>query len=305
MKADVPPPPMALPAPVFDSHCHLDIMVGDRKATDHDKMARAAQELAAAAAPASGAATGAAKSAVASARVARILADARAVGVTRLVTIGYDLRSSRWAAETAAQHPDIYAGVAIHPNDAHEATPEAFDGIEALARLPQVRAVGETGLDYFRDWSPKATQHASFRAHIEIAKRTGKALVIHDRDAHDDVLKLLAEQGPPPVVVFHSFSGDAELAKQCAEAGYYMSFSGPVTYKNAGYLREAARVAPTELLLVETDAPYLPPTPHRGRPNAPYLVPLTMRCLAEVTSVPLAELCDTIMANGERVFGGW
>jgi TatD DNase family protein len=243
--------------------------------------------------------------AVASARVARILADARAVGVTRLVTVGYDLRSSRWAAETAAEHPDIYAGVAIHPNDAHEATPEVLDAIEALARLPQVRAVGETGLDYFRDWSPKAAQHASFRAHIEIAKRTGKALVIHDRDAHADVLKVLAEQGPPPVVVFHSFSGDAELAKQCAQAGYFMSFSGPVTYKNAGYLREAAQVAPTELMLVETDAPYLPPVPHRGRPNAPYLVPLTMRCLAEVTSVPLAGLCDTISANGERVFGAW
>lgn len=285
MKVDPPPAPEALPAEVFDSHCHLDVMVGDRQAAEHDTVARAAQ--------------------AASAGVARVLAESRSVGVTRLVTIGYDLRSSRWAAETAAAHEGVYAGVAVHPNDSREATPEVLDEIEALAGRPEVRAVGETGLDYFRDWSPKRDQHASFRAHIEMAKRTGKALVIHDREAHDDVLRVLAEQVPPPIVVFHSFSGDAELAKQCADAGYFMSFSGPVTYKNAGYLREAARVAPPELMLVETDAPYLPPVPHRGRPNSPYLIPHTMRCLAEVKSLPLAHLCDAITANGERVFGAW
>src|SRR5690606_30527780 len=151
-------------------------------------------------------------------------------------------------------------------------------------------------------------QHASYRAHIEIAKRTGKALVIHDREAHDDVLRVLAEVGAPDVVVFHSFSGDAEMAKKCAEAGYFMSFSGPVTYKNAGYLRQAAEVAPPELLLVETDAPYLPPVPHRGKPNAPYLIPLTLRCLAEVKSMDLADLATAHSANGERALvarGRW
>ncbi|MFI6599079.1 TatD family hydrolase [Nonomuraea sp. NPDC050536] len=281
----IPAVPDPLPAQVFDSHCHLDIMVGNRQASSGDPVAQAAQ--------------------AASATVESILADSRAVGVVRLVTIGYDLRSSRWNADVAAEHRDVYAGVAIHPNEAHEATPEVLAEIEALAGRPEVRAVGETGLDYFRDWAAKDDQHASFRAHIEIAKRTGKALVIHDRDAHDDVLKVLAAEGAPDRVVFHSFSGDAEMAKKCAEAGYFMSFSGPVTYKNAGYLREAAQVAPTELLLVETDAPYLPPVPHRGKPNAPYLIPITLRCLAEVKSVQPEALCAAIEGNGVTVFGQW
>ncbi|GII77922.1 AraC family transcriptional regulator [Sphaerisporangium rufum] len=279
----VPPPPEPLGAEVFDSHCHLDIMVGDRRAGDPVGLAAQA----------------------AGGSVERILADARAVGVTRLVTIGYDLRSSRWSAETAAGHQGVYAGVAIHPNEAHAATPETLAEIEKLAREPRVRAVGETGLDFYRDWASRADQEASFRAHIEIAKRTGRALVIHDREAHDDVLRVLAEEGAPDVVVFHSYSGDAEMARRCVDAGYFMSFSGPVTYKNAGYLREAARLAPAELLLVETDAPYLPPTPHRGRPNAPYLIPLTLRCLAEVRSTDPDELARAISANGERVFGAW
>lgn len=277
--------PEPLPAEVFDSHCHLDIMVGDRKASSGDPVALAAQ--------------------AAGASVDAIVAAAREVGVTRLVTIGYDLGSSRWNADVARDHADVYAGVAIHPNEAHAATPEVLAEIEELARQPHVRAVGETGLDYFRDRAGKEDQHASFRAHIEIAKRTGKALVIHDRDAHDDVLMVLADEGAPDIVVFHSFSGDAELAKKCSDAGYFMSFSGPVTYKNADYLREAARVAPTELILVETDAPYLPPVPHRGKPNAPYLIPITLRCLAEVKGIGLAELCQAVSANGETVFGTW
>ncbi|WP_067183987.1 TatD family hydrolase [Microtetraspora niveoalba] len=285
MSRELPVMPQPLPAEVFDSHCHLDIMVGDRKASSGDQVALAAQ--------------------AAGASVEAILADARLVGVTRLVTIGYDLRSSHWGAEVAARHDDVYAGVAIHPNEAHAATPETLAEIEELARSPHVRAVGETGLDYFRDWASREDQHASFRAHIEIAKRTGKALVIHDREAHDDVLDVLADQGAPDVVIFHSFSGDGEMAKKCSDAGYFMSFSGPVTYKNAGYLREAARVAPAELMLVETDAPYLPPTPHRGKPNAPYLIPLTLRCLAEVRGVDVAALAAVIMANGETAFGAW
>ncbi|WP_067135294.1 TatD family hydrolase [Microtetraspora malaysiensis] len=285
MSRELPVLPEPLPAEVFDSHCHLDIMVGDRKASSGDQVALAAQ--------------------AAGASVEAILADARLVGVTRLVTIGYDLRSSHWGAEIAARHADVYAGVAIHPNEAHAATPETLAEIEELARLPHVRAVGETGLDYFRDRASRDDQHASFRAHIEIAKRTGKALVIHDRDAHDDVLGVLADQGAPDVVVFHSFSGDGEMAKKCADAGYFMSFSGPVTYKNAEYLRAAARVAPAELILVETDAPYLPPTPHRGKPNAPYLIPLTLRCLAEVKGVDVTDFAGAIMTNGEAAFGAW
>ncbi|MEO3793423.1 TatD family hydrolase [Nonomuraea sp. B10E15] len=281
----LPAAPEPLSSPVFDSHCHLDIMVGDRQASSGDPVAQAAQ--------------------AASAGVRGILEAARAVGVTRLVTIGYDLASSRWNARVAAGQEGVYAGVAVHPNEAHEATPEVLAEIEALARRPEVRAVGETGLDYYRDWSSRDDQHASFRAHIEIAKRTGKALVIHDREAHDDVLKVLAEEGAPEKVVFHSFSGDAEMAKKCAEAGYFMSFSGPVTYKNAGYLREAAEVAPEQLMLVETDAPYLPPVPHRGKPNAPYLIPLTLRCLAEVKGAHPDRLCEAISANGVTVFGEW
>ncbi|MEU7989327.1 TatD family hydrolase [Streptosporangium canum] len=281
----LPAVPEPLAAEVFDSHCHLDIMVGNRQASSGDPVALAAQ--------------------AAQASVEEILRQARSVGVTRLVTIGYDLPSSRWNAETAGLHADVYAGVAIHPNEAHASTPETLAEIEELARLPHVRAVGETGLDYYRDWASKDDQHASFRAHIEIAKRTGRALVIHDREAHDDVLRVLADQGAPDVVVFHSFSGDAEMAGRCAGAGYFMSFSGPVTYKNAGYLREAAAVAPKELMLVETDAPYLPPAPHRGKPNAPYLIPLTLRCLAEVKGMEPAGLAEAISANGETVFGAW
>ncbi|MEQ4716645.1 TatD family hydrolase [Nonomuraea sp. B19D2] len=281
----LPAAPEPLSAPVFDSHCHLDIMVGNRQASSGDPVAQAAQ--------------------AAEASVRGILEDARAVGVTRLVTIGYDLKSSRWNAEVAAEQEGVYAGVAIHPNEAHEATPEVLAEIERLARQPGVRAVGETGLDYYRDWASKEDQHASFRAHIEIAKRTGKALVIHDRDAHDDVFKVLSDEGAPEKVVFHSFSGDAEMAKKCAEAGYFMSFSGPVTYKNAGYLREAAHAAPQELMLVETDAPYLPPVPYRGKPNAPYLIPLTLRCLAEVKGIHPDRLCEAISVNGVTVFGEW
>ncbi|GII29900.1 TatD family hydrolase [Planotetraspora mira] len=281
----IPPVPEGLPGEVFDSHCHLDIMVGERQASSGDPVAQAAQ--------------------AAGASVRAILEQARSVGVTRLVTIGYDLPSSRWNAAAAADHDDVYAGVAIHPNEAHASTPEVLGEIEELARLPHVRAVGETGLDYFRDWASHDDQQASFRAHIEIAKRTGKALVIHDRDAHDDVLRVLADEGAPDVVIFHSFSGDADLAKRCSDAGYFMSFSGPVTYKNAGYLREAAGVAPQELMLVETDAPYLPPVPHRGKPNAPYLIPLTLRCLAEVKGMDVRDLAAAITANGEATFGAW
>jgi TatD DNase family protein len=265
-EAAPPPPPEPLPVGVFDSHCHLDIL----KTTAPE-----------------------------------VIAAGRSVGISHAVTVGYDLPSSRWCAEAAASTDGVYAAVAIHPNDAGNSTAEVLKEIEDLAGLPHVRAVGETGLDYYRDWADAEDQRRSFRAHIDIAKRTGKALVIHDRDAHDDVLRVLAEEGAPDQVVFHCFSGDREMAKICADHGYVMSFAGNITFKNAGDLREAAEVAPPELLLVETDAPYLTPVPYRGRPNAPYLVPLTTRCLAEVKGVDLDELCAEISRTGERVFGAW
>jgi TatD DNase family protein len=261
-----------LPAECFDSHTHLDLI--ERP-------------------------------------VPEIMADARAAGITRAVTIGVDLATSRWAADCAGQHRDVYAAVAIHPNDTAKAAGSAAERdavlaeIAALAGLPQVRAIGETGLDYYRDWAPPETQREWFRAHIEIAKRSGKPLMIHDRDAHEDVLRILDADGAPEQVIFHCFSGDAALAKRCAEAGYVMSFAGNVTFANAQPLRDAAAAAPLGLILAETDAPFLTPVPQRGKPNAPALVAHTLRALAEVKHVDLAELCSAVTATGERVFGPW
>jgi TatD DNase family protein len=256
--------------------------------------------------------------------VEEALAKAGSVGVSTLVQVGCDLEGSRWAARTAAEHPAIHATVALHPNEAprivfgspaatgHAARPaggmnaldEALEQIAALAELPQVRGVGETGLDYFRTGEDgRQSQTYSFRRHIEIAKRHGNALVIHDRDAHDDVLRVLAEEGAPPVVVFHCFSGDAAMARTCADAGYYLSFAGNVTFKNAQPLRDALAVAPPELLLVETDAPFLTPAPYRGRPNAPYLIPVTLRAMAAVKGLDADELAAAVAANTARAFG--
>lgn len=261
-----PPLPERLPVDVFDSHCHLDIVE-----TPVDEQLRSA----------------------------------KAAGVTRIVTIGCDLPSSRFAVDAAAEFDDVYAAVAIHPNETTAVSDAVLNDVALLAAHPKVRAIGETGLDYYRDWAPKDDQHRAFRGHIEIAKRTGKALVIHDRDAHDDVLRVLDEEGAPGTVVFHCYSGDARMAETCAERGYLMSFAGNVTFKNAEPLREALKAAPLDLVLVETDAPFLTPIPHRGKPNASYLIPHTVRAMAEVKGVDLAELCAAIAANGERAFGPW
>ena len=258
-----------------------------------------------------------------------VMAAARAAGVVRAVTVGTDLESSRWSARCAQEHDGVYAAVAIHPNDTERATgpsrlprdpraphaslppaapataAEVLAEIEALARQPRVVAVGETGLDYYRDHAAPDVQRWWFREHIKIAKRTGKALMILDREAHADVLRILAEEGPPPRVVFHCFSGDAVMAKQCAEAGYVMSFAGNVTFANAQPLRDAAAAVPPGLLLAETDAPFLTPVPNRGRPNAPAQVAYTVRCLAELQGVHLADLCDTVTATAARTFGPW
>jgi TatD DNase family protein len=270
---DFPPPPEPLPAPVLDSHTHLDHTLRDAMPTI-DAAADAA----------------------------------RLVGVDRLVQVGADLASSRWTADVAVRHHAVLGAVALHPNEAPRLSnlDEALREIEALAQRDRIRAVGETGLDYFRTGEEgRKAQHESFRAHIAIAKRHGKALVIHDRDAHLDVLKVLDEEGAPEHTVMHCFSGDAEFARQCVRRGLTLSFAGTVTFGNAHDLREAAKVTPLDLMLVETDAPYLTPMPYRGRPNASYLIPLTVRALAEATGVDLAELCAALSANGERIFGAW
>jgi TatD DNase family protein len=265
-----PTPPEPLPADVFDSHCHLDAM-GCREWTD----------------------------------VATVLRAARAVGVRRVVTVGDTLASSTWCARVASEHPDVYAAVAVHPNEVAGITEASYDALSALARQPEVRAVGETGLDYYWGRVPEREQQEAFRRHIAIAKDAGTALVIHDRDAHADVLQLLAEERAPQWTVLHCFSGDAEMAKVCADRGYVMSFAGTLTFRNATALREAAEVVPLDQILVETDAPFLTPTPYRGRSNAPYLLPYTVRTLAEVKHADIAELCAAITETGERVFGAW
>jgi TatD DNase family protein len=283
-RRDEPPPsPEPLPAPALDSHTHLDIVLGERPADGHGNW------------PSDDA-------------VDAEIAAAVAVNVPRLVQVGVDVASSRWSAALAERHPNVLAAVAVHPNEAGAggADDDALAEIDRLAALPRVRAVGETGLDRFRT-GPEgwAAQEASFRAHIRIAKDRGVALVIHDREAHDEILRVLEDEGAPEHTVFHCFSGDAAFAQACVERGYVLSFAGTLTFGNAGYLREAAALAPVEQLLVETDSPFLTPMPHRGRPNASRLVPLTVRTLSEVTGVELEELCAGLTATAERVFGSW
>jgi TatD DNase family protein len=237
-----------------------------------------------------------------------VLDAARAAGVTRVVNVGCDLPSSRWSVSAAAEYEDVYATVAIHPNETAKADgrrAEVLAELAALAASPKVVAVGETGLDYYRDWSPQPVQREWFRAHIELARAVGKAVMIHDRDAHEDVLAILAEYAPwPPFsVIFHCFSGDAAMAARCAEAGYLMSFAGNVTFKNADALREAALAAPAELMLAETDAPYLTPVPHRGKPNSPAMTAHTIRYLAALKNLDITDFCTTLQATGSRAFG--
>jgi TatD DNase family protein len=232
-------------------------------------------------------------------------------GVPRIVQIGCDLPGARWAVETARAYDAIVAGVALHPNEAPRlaARGQLTDGlaeIDALAVDERVRAIGETGLDYYRtDTTGRPAQHESFRAHIEIAKRHGKVLVIHDRDAHEDVVRVLADAGPPDRVVFHCFSGNAAMARHCADRGWWLSFAGTVTFKNAQSLRDALEVAPLDRVLVETDAPYLTPMPYRGRPNASYLIPLTVRAMAAVKGVTVEVMARALAVNTTLAFGPW
>ncbi|QBR92324.1 TatD family hydrolase [Nocardioides euryhalodurans] len=270
-----PPAPEPLPHPVVDNHCHLDIADGDWLRTEE------------------------------------ALAAAKAVNVPRIVQIGCDLPGARWAVEAAASYDALVAGVALHPNEAPRLA-EAGTLDDALAEIEQlalahdkVRAVGETGLDRFRTGEEgRAAQVESFRRHVDLAKRLDKTLVIHDRDAHEGVLEVIDGEGAPERWVMHCFSGDADFARACLDRGAYLSFAGTVTFKNAAPLRNALVVAPRDRILVETDAPYLTPTPWRGRPNASYLVPHTVRAMAEVRGEDLEELCRAIDSNTESAFGG-
>ena len=243
--------------------------------------------------------------------VADSLAAARAVGVTRVVDVGTDVASSRQAVELAERHPEVVANIALHPNDAARAGARLEEELAALEAMlgtsGQIRGIGETGLDYFRTRDPEgqARQRVAFAAHIGWAKRAGLALVIHDRDAHRDVLDVLDAEGAPERVMMHCFSGDADFARECLDGGFWLSFPGPVTFKPNEALREALDLTPDDRLLVETDAPYLTPVPLRGKPNAPYLMPHTVRFLAERRGADLAELCARLAANATAVFGEW
>ncbi len=266
------PAPDALPTAVIDSHCHMDITAEYSGLTPADALSAAA-----------------------------------AVGVTGVVQVGVDVASSRVSIELAEQFDNVVAAVAIHPNEAPRRCAELDDDLAELSDLaqhPRVVAIGETGLDHYRtEAAGRAEQERSFREHIRLARRTGKTLVIHDRDAHDDVLRVLGDEEVPDRVVFHCFSGDATMARACADAGWYLSFPGVLTFKNAQGLRDAAAVVPPEQLLVETDAPFLTPAPRRGKPNASYLLPWTVRQLAEVTGIELAPLCGLLHTNTLAAFG--
>ncbi|HVK29018.1 MAG TPA: TatD family hydrolase [Nocardioides sp.] len=279
MSDERPPVPEPLPHPVVDNHCHLDIGRGEAAWDTGEAIAAAA-----------------------------------AVGVPRIVQIGCDLPGARWAVAAAAEHAALVAGVALHPNEAprilaaggRAALEAAWDEIEQLAGAhDKVRAVGETGLDAFRTGEDgRAVQVESFARHIDIAKRLGKTLVIHDRDTHDEVLEVLDAEGAPERWVMHCFSGDADFARACLDRGAHLSFAGTVTFKNAGPLRDALRATPQDRVLVETDAPYLTPSPYRGRTNASYLVPVTMRVMAAERGEDLGDLCAAVDANTEVAFGG-
>ncbi|MDT4921627.1 MAG: TatD DNase family protein [Pseudonocardiales bacterium] len=259
--------------PVFDAHTHLDAMAQRAGLAPSTEF------------------------------VADVLREARAVGVVAAITVGDTVASSQWCVDAARRHPDVYAAVAVHPTEIGELDDEGYRVLEQLAADPRVVAVGETGLDYYWDRTEPAAQQEHFRRHIDLAKRVGKSLMIHDRDAHADVLRVLREEGAPDLVVFHAFSGDEQMARECVDAGYVLSFPGVITFRNAPALRAAAAGVPIEHLLVESDAPFLTPHPYRGRPNAPRLLPFTVQGLADAGGHDVDALCAAVAATGERVFG--
>lgn len=268
--------PEALPVATYDNHTHLEIADGENPIDFHEHLERAAT-----------------------------------VGIMGVVQVGGDVETSRWSAEVASTEPRMLAAVAIHPNEAprYEAAgmlDEALAVIDELASWPRTRAVGETGLDFFRTGEEGLpAQHRSFEAHIGIAKKHDIAMQIHDRDAHEAVIEMLLRVGAPAKTVFHCFSGDAAMARIAADNGWYLSFSGTVTFKKNDDLREALSLIPRELVLVETDAPFLTPQPFRGRPNAPYLTPYTVRAMATHLETDLGDFCAQLAMNTERVYGSW
>lgn len=285
----VPGRPDPLPVAVVDNHTHLDIRrrdVPDAVAPEGGDE-RTTEDVAAA------------------------LAAAAAVGVDRVVQVGCDLEGARFTVEQIDHHPSMLGAVALHPNEIPALAEsgrlaEAQEEIERLVAHPRVRAVGESGLDHFRT-GPEghAVQEEAFRWHIDLAKRTGKALQIHDRDSHEDVLRVLAEEGAPETTVLHCFSGDVAMARECIERGYLLSFAGTVTFKSARDLREALAITPLDQVLAETDAPYLTPTPERGNANAPYLLPHTVRVMAQTRGVDVPTMCRAVSDNAARVYGPW
>jgi TatD DNase family protein len=272
-----PPIPEPLEVGTYDNHTHFDFADGENPLTPTEQL-----DL------------------------------ANRAGILGVVQVGVTLESSKWSATLAAKEPRVLAAVALHPNEAplygtSERLVEAIAEIEVLAKQPRVRAIGETGLDFFRTEGPHSLQlqQLSFEEHIRIAKENNLALMIHDREAHDEVVETLKRVGAPERVVMHCFSGDLEFAKICANQGWHMSFAGNITIKRNQHLRDALAFAPAELLLVETDAPFLTPEPFRGRPNASYLVPITVRKMAEVRGVDVNQLAAQLSTNTERVFGSW
>ena len=240
--------------------------------------------------------------------VGKVLADAKSVGIDRVVQVGYSAEQSEWGVKLAEHWPNVLAAVALHPNEAPVVEDLEADllTIEKLSTHPRVRAIGETGLDFFRtEPALQERQKYSFRRHIELAKKVNKALVIHDRDAHRAVLDLLIEEGAPEKTIFHCYSGDAEMARECIESGYILSFAGTLTFKNAPALREAVKLVPVDQLLVETDSPFLAPMPHRGSLNTPAQIPTILRFMAEERGDDVDELANAISNNCERLFGSF
>jgi TatD DNase family protein len=270
------PLPEPLPVPTVDAHAHIEIVTNE--APDSDA-------------------------------VRQVLDDAKSVNVDRIVQVGYSAEQSQWCVDMANAFPGrVLAAVALHPNEAPVVPDLEADWaiIEKLAQDPRVRAIGETGLDYFRTGPAlQKRQQESFKWHIDLAKRTNKALVIHDRDSHDDVLSILLEVGAPEKTVFHCFSGDVEMAKTCIDRGYILSFAGTMTFKNAPALRDAVKLVPHDQLLVETDSPFLAPSPHRGALNTPAQIANIVRAMAAERDEDVAELATALSVNAERIFGSF
>ncbi len=270
------PQPEPLPVKTVDAHAHLEIVTN--AAPDADE-------------------------------VRKVLDDAREAGVDRVVQVGYSAEQSQWCVD-AAEHwkGRVLAAVALHPNEAPvvEDLEHDWSIIAKLAEHPRVRAIGETGLDYFRTPPElRKRQQESFKWHIELAKKHNKALVIHDRDSHEDVLSVLLEVGAPEKTIFHCYSGDLAMAKICVDRGYILSFAGTLTFKNAPELREAVKIVPVDQLLVETDSPFLAPTPHRGALNTPAQIANIVRAMADERDVSDAELATALSNNAERIFGSF